>query len=114
VGPVAPGRLDPGALCGLSGDRERSALAGIAGYGYGKSHHPWVLGLAAGCAGGPDGLPVAWCLATPKLGEREVVAAMLDQEGGRLGPGLVVVADKGFAGREFVMPNQGRGYRTTE
>ena len=49
----------------------------------------------------PDGLPVAWCLATPKLGEREVVAAMLDHERGRLRPGLVVVADKGFAGRDF-------------
>jgi hypothetical protein len=49
----------------------------------------------------PDGLPVAWCLATPKLGEREVVAAMLDHERGRLRPGLVILADKGLAGRDF-------------
>jgi Transposase DDE domain len=49
----------------------------------------------------PDGLPVAWCLATPNLGEREVVAAMLDHEHLRLRPGLSIVADKGFAGRDF-------------
>ena len=28
----------------------------------------------------PDGSPVAWCLASPKLGEREVVVALLDHE----------------------------------
>ena len=49
----------------------------------------------------PDGLPVAWCLATPKLGEREVVAALLDHERARLRPGLLILADKGFAGRDF-------------
>ena len=52
--------------------------------------------LAAG-----DGLPVAWCLASPRLGEREVVQALLDHERGRLRPGLVILGDKGFAGREF-------------
>jgi hypothetical protein len=49
----------------------------------------------------PDGLPVAWCLATPKLGEREVVAALLAHERARLRPGLLILADKGFAGRDF-------------
>ena len=49
----------------------------------------------------PDGLPAAWCLATPKLGEREVVAALLDHERSRLRPGLVILADKGFTGRDF-------------
>ena len=44
---------------------------------------------------------MAWWLATPKLGEREVIAAMLDQERHRLRPGLVMVADKGLAGRDF-------------
>jgi Transposase DDE domain len=44
---------------------------------------------------------VAWCLATPKLGEREVVTALLDQERSRLRPGLVILADKGLAGRDF-------------
>src|SRR5206468_577910 len=49
----------------------------------------------------PDGLPAAWCLATPRLGEREVVAALLDHERARLRPGLLILGDKGFAGQEF-------------
>jgi Transposase DDE domain len=80
---------------------KRSALAGHAGYGYGKSHHRYFWGLRLYVLAAPDGLPVAWCLATPKLGEREVVAAMLDRERGRLRPGLVILADKGFAGHDF-------------
>jgi hypothetical protein len=79
----------------------RSALAGHAGYGYCKSHHRYFWGFRLYVLAGPDGLPVAWCLATPKLGEREVVAALLDHERGRLRPGLVILADKGFAGHEF-------------
>jgi DDE family transposase len=79
----------------------RSALAGHAGYGYCKSHHRYFWGFRLYVLAAPDGLPVAWCLATPTLGEREVVAAMLDHERGRLRPGLVILADKGFAGREF-------------
>ena len=63
-----------------------------------------MRGLAA-----PDGLPVAWCLATPKLGEREVVAAMLDHERARLRPGLLILGDKGFAGSEFAQVVAGHG-----
>jgi transposase len=80
---------------------KRSALAGHAGYGYCKSHHRWFWGFRLYVLAAPDGLPVAWCLATPKLGEREVVAALLDHERRRLRPGLVILADKGFAGRDF-------------
>jgi hypothetical protein len=80
---------------------KRSALAGHAGYGYCKSHHRYFWGFRLYVLAGPDGLPVAWCLATPKLGEREVVAAMLNHERARLRPGLVIVADKGFAGADF-------------
>jgi hypothetical protein len=79
----------------------RSALAGHAGYGYCKSHHRFFWGFRLYVLAAPDGLPVAWCLATPKLGEREVVAAMLDHERGRLRPGLVILADKGLAGRDL-------------
>jgi hypothetical protein len=77
---------------------KRSALAGHAGYGYCKSHHRYFWGFRLYLLASPDGLPVAWCLATPKLGEREVVGALLDHERARLRPGL---ADKGFAGRDF-------------
>ena len=80
---------------------KRSALAGHAGYGYCKSHHRYFWGFRLYVLACPDGLPVAWCLATPKLGEREVVAAMLDHERARLRPGMVILGDKGLAGREL-------------
>jgi hypothetical protein len=44
---------------------------------------------------------MAWCLTTPRLGDREVVAALLDHERVRLRPGLLILSDKRFAGREF-------------
>jgi hypothetical protein len=82
---------------------KRSALAGHAGYGYCycKSHHRYFWGFRLYVLAAPDGLPVAWCLATPTLGEREVVAALLGHERARLRPGLVILADKGFAGQDF-------------
>ncbi len=88
---------------------KRSALAGQAGYGYSKSHHRWFWGFRLYVLAAPDGLPVAWCLATPKRGEREVVAALLDHERGRLRPGLVILADKGLAGRDFEQLVAGHG-----
>ena len=80
---------------------KRSDLVGWAGYGYCKSHHRWFWGLRLYVLATPEGLPVAWCLASPKLGEREVVAALLDHERARLRPGLVILGDKGFAGQDF-------------
>jgi hypothetical protein len=51
----------------------------------------------------PDGMPVAWCLANPSQGEREVAEGRLDRAArqGVLRPGMGVLADKGLAGREF-------------
>ena len=48
-------------------------------------------------------MPVAWCLANPKLGEREVAGELLAHAGlaGALRPGLILIGDKGFAGRGF-------------
>jgi Transposase DDE domain len=80
---------------------KRSALAGHAGYGHCKSHRRWFWGFRLYLLAAPDGFPIAWWLATPKLGEREVVAALLDHERARLRPGLLILADKGFAGRDF-------------
>ena len=77
----------------------RSALAGVAGYGYCKSHHRFFWGFRLYVLAGPDGLPTAWCLASPKLGEREVVAALLDHERARLRPGLCILADKASPAR---------------
>ena len=89
----------------------RSDLAGHAGYGYCKSHHRYFWGFRLYVLAAPDGLPVAWCLATPKLGEREVVAALLEHERARLRPGLVILGDKGFAGRDFEQLVAGYGAR---
>jgi Transposase DDE domain len=88
---------------------KRSALWPYAGYGYCKSHHRFFWGFRLYVLATPDGMPVAWCLATPKLGEREVVAALLDHERHRLRPGLVILADKGFAGRDFAQLVTGYG-----
>jgi hypothetical protein len=88
---------------------KRSALWPYAGYGYCKRHHRFFWGFRLYVLAAPDGLPVAWCLATPKLGEREVVAALLDHERGRLRPGLVILADKGFAGQDFEQLVSGYG-----
>ncbi|MDW8803620.1 transposase [Streptomyces scabiei] len=48
-------------------------------------------------------MPVLWALANPKMDEREVLAAMLDREPHLATdrPDLLVIADKGFASREF-------------
>jgi hypothetical protein len=79
----------------------RSALWPHAGYGYCKSHSRWFWGFRLYLLAGADGLPIAWCLATPKLGEREVATALVDHEDLLLRHGMVVLADKGFAGTDF-------------
>jgi hypothetical protein len=68
-------RLHPGAMCGLPGDRPASALTSYAGYAHFKSHYRYFWGPGSIC------WPPRWaaggmCLATTKLGEREVVAAI--------------------------------------
>jgi hypothetical protein len=62
-----------------------------------------VLGLKLYLLAAPDGLPVAWCLATPSLGEREVAAELLGlaSDHGILRPAMVIATDKGLAGRGF-------------
>lgn len=85
--------------CGASRETvKRSALADCADYGYCASHSRWFWGLRLYLLTTPDGLPSLWCLASPKLGEREVAQAMLASD---KYPGLIIVADKGFAGSEF-------------
>jgi hypothetical protein len=90
--------------CGTSRETvRRSELAGRAGYGYCRSHSRWYWGLKLYLVTTPDGMPVAWCLATPKIGEREVAAALLAHaaRAGTLRPGLTLIGDKGFAGHDF-------------
>ena len=79
----------------------RSDMAGWANYGYCASHSRWFWGLRLYLICTPAGMPVLWALADPKIGEREVLAAMLDVEPqlATARPGLTLITDKGFAGR---------------
>lgn len=88
--------------CGMSRETvKRSDLAGQAGYGYCASHSRfyWGFKLYLVCAG--DGMPIMWCLANPKLGEREVLAALLEHNQHLIPNGQVLLADKGFSGKPF-------------
>lgn len=88
--------------CGMSRETaKRSDLAGHANYGYCASHSRWYWGLKLYLICASDGMPVMWCLATPKLGEREVLAALLDHDHHLIRDGQILVADKGFAGKDF-------------
>jgi hypothetical protein len=90
--------------CGSSRETvRRSDLAGAAGYGYCASHSRFYWGLKLYLLAAPDGMPIAWCLADPKIGEREVFLDLLTiaVETGRLAPGTTVLADKGLAGRDI-------------
>ena len=61
----------------------------------------WGLRLYLVCT--PAGMPILWALADPKLGEREVLAAMLevDADVAAAHEGILLITDKGFAGRDF-------------
>jgi DDE family transposase len=90
--------------CGASRQTvQRSALAEWASYGWDPSHSRWYWGLKLYVLAAPDGMPVAWGLATPRLGEREVAAELLGlaSDHGLLRQGMVIAADKGLAGRAF-------------
>jgi hypothetical protein len=94
--------------CGTSRETvKRSELAGWANYGYCASHSRFYWGLKLYLVTTLDGMPIVWCLADPKLGEREVAAELLghahdhDHDRAALPAGVVLICDKGFAGREF-------------
>jgi hypothetical protein len=90
--------------CGTSRETvRRSELADWAGYGYCAAQSRWYWGLKLYLIATPDGMPVAWCLVSPKLGEREVAAALLAHAArtGALRPGLILIGDKGLAGQDF-------------
>jgi Transposase DDE domain len=90
--------------CGASRETvRRSELAGYAGYGYCAAHSRHYWGLKLYLLAAPDGMPIAWCLANPKIGEREVCLDLLTiaVDTGRLRPGSTVLTDKGLAGREI-------------
>jgi hypothetical protein len=88
--------------CGMSKETvKRSDLAGHANYGYCASHSRWYWGLKLYLVCTGDGMPVMWCLADPKIGEREVLAALLDNNHHLIRNSQILLADKGFSGAEF-------------
>lgn len=80
---------------------KRSDLAGDAGYGYCASHSRYFWGFRLYLIATPEGMPVLWALANPKIGEREVTQAMLEEGHHLIREGQVILGDKGFAGAEF-------------
>jgi hypothetical protein len=86
----------------------RSALAGIGGYGYCRSHSRWFWGFRLYLLCSPDGLPIGFELAPANAPERVVAAELLERV---LKPGQIVIGDKGFAGAEFDQPVAALGGR---
>jgi hypothetical protein len=76
----------------------RSALAGIAGYGYCASHSRYFWGFRLYILCTPDGMPFGFELAPADAPERLVAAHLLDRV---QQPGYAILADKGFAGTDF-------------
>jgi hypothetical protein len=98
--------------CGMSRETvKRSELAGHANYGYCASHSRWYWGLKLYLVCTGDGMPVMWCLADPKLGEREVLAALLDNNHHLIQNGQILLADKGFSGDPFKKLTESQGVR---
>ena len=90
--------------CGMSRPTvKRLNLAGWANYGYCACPHRFFWGLRLYLVCTPAGMPILWALADPKLGEREVLAAMLqvDAELIKERRGLLLISDKGFASKTF-------------
>lgn len=88
--------------CGTSRETvKRSDLAGHAGYGYCASHSRFYWGLKLYLVCTPEGMPVIWGLANPKIGERAATEALLTRDHHLVAAGQVILGDKGFAGRQF-------------
>ena len=98
--------------CGMSRPTvKRSEMAGWAKYGYCASHSRYYWGLKLYLVCTPAGMPICWALADPKLGEREVLAAMLEVDADLVAarPGLLLICDKGFASTDFERSLSGQG-----
>lgn len=80
---------------------KRTELAGHGGYGYCASHSRFFWGFRLYLLATAEGMPIVWGLAHPKLGEREVAAALLACDHALVRDGQVILGDKGFAGAEF-------------
>jgi hypothetical protein len=82
--------------CGASRETaKRSELAGFANYGYCAAHSRWFWGVKLYVITTAEGMPVAWCLADPKIDEREVAAELFAhaRDLGALRQKMIVLAE---------------------
>jgi transposase len=85
--------------CGRSVDTSRrSALAPACAHHYSRSHSRWFWGMRLHLLAAPDGTPRAAILASADQKERDVALRLLARG---LRGGELVVADKGYAGKDF-------------
>jgi hypothetical protein len=98
--------------CGMSRPTvKRSALAGWASYGWCASHSRYFWGLRLFLVCTPAGMPILWALANAKMGEREVLAAMLEVDADLVAERgkILLISDKGFASAKFEALLAGQG-----
>lgn len=85
--------------CGRSVDTaRRSDLAPACAHHYSRSHSRWFWGMRLHLLAAPDGTPRAVILASADEKERDVALRLFARG---LHGGELVIADKGYAGRDF-------------
>jgi len=92
-------RLSDGTLidvAGYPGCAQHSAFAGFARYGFAKSQHRFVYGVRLVLLTDLCGLPLGYTIVAANEKEYEPLADLLSGT-----PAAIVVADKGFRGRDY-------------
>jgi IS5 family transposase len=84
------------AVASYPGCRQRSHFVGFARYGYSKSHHRYLWGVRLVLLTDERGLPLGYTIVPANEKEYEPLADLLTGT-----PSEVVVADKGFWGRDY-------------
>ena len=96
---VGGARLADGSQLAVASDpgcQQRSHFAGFARYGYSKSHHRYLWGVRLVLLTDVRGLPLGYTIVPANEKEYEPLADLLTGT-----PSEVVVADKGFWGRDY-------------
>jgi len=92
-------RLSDGTLIGVAnypGCQRRSEFAGFARFGFAKSQHRFVYGVRLVLLTDARGLPLGYTIVPANEKEYEPLADLLSGN-----PAAVVIADKGFWGRDY-------------
>src|SRR5262245_60227107 len=84
------------AVAAYAGCQQRSEFAGFARYGYQRSHHRFLWGVRLVLLTDSRGLPLGYTVVPANQHEHEPLADLLAGT-----PAEVVIADKGFWGRNY-------------